>query len=418
MLLSLENIGKIREANIKINGITIIAGENNTGKSTVGKVLYSIFNSFYHIEEQIAQQKEDSILNDLYMLQISNDKITKNYRPPVNLAKDIVKNQQQYINDKEKMINYIKGFTKNDITENIDFEKIQFIFDHIVEILKIKNEDFFNKAMTDRFNTEFSSQINNIYTENDGKICLTIQNKSMDITVKENNIKLNSTQESLDTEAIYIDDPFILDELPLMYLNNKNNLNDHRSDLKYKLYTKKNKQNTINELISTNKLNDIYKQLNSICDGSLENDNSEFSYRKAGAKVRLDVRNISTGLKTFVILKTLLQKGWLKTKGTVILDEPEIHLHPEWQLLFAKLIVLLQKKLDMHILLTTHSPYFLNAIEVYSAQFGIADKCKYYLAYLNNDVACMKDVTDNTEPIYAKLARPLQDLENERYAND
>ena len=54
----------------------------------------------------------------------------------------------------------------------------------------------------------------------------------------------------------------------------------------------------------------------------------------------------------------------------IIIDEPEIHLHPEWQLIFAELIVLIQKEFGMHILLNTHSPYFLNAIQVFSKKYG------------------------------------------------
>ena len=48
MQLQFKNIGKISEASIEVNGITVIAGENNTGKSTVGKVLFCIFNTFYN----------------------------------------------------------------------------------------------------------------------------------------------------------------------------------------------------------------------------------------------------------------------------------------------------------------------------------------------------------------------------------
>lgn len=39
MRLEIKNIGRIEEASIEMNGITVIAGENDTGKSTVGKVL-------------------------------------------------------------------------------------------------------------------------------------------------------------------------------------------------------------------------------------------------------------------------------------------------------------------------------------------------------------------------------------------
>lgn len=83
-------------------------------------------------------------------------------------------------------------------------------------------------------------------------------------------------------------------------------------------------------------------------------------------KEPLDIVNISTGMKSFIIIKTLLQNGSIDENGIIILDEPEIHLHPEWQLKFAEIIVLLQKEFGLNILLNTHSPYFLNAIEVYS----------------------------------------------------
>ena len=137
-------------------------------------------------------------------------------------------------------------------------------------------------------------------------------------------------------------------------------------------------------------------------------------YQRKGSDKILNVRNLSTGLKTFVILKMLLTSGVIERNGTIILDEPEIHLHPEWQLLFAELIVLIQKEFGIHVLLNTHSPYFLNAIEVYTVKYGIDDKCKYYLASSKDDISSIEDVTDNIEAIYSKLARPLQDLENER----
>ena len=43
MKLSISNLAKIKQADIDIDGITVVAGENNTGKSTIGKVLFSTF---------------------------------------------------------------------------------------------------------------------------------------------------------------------------------------------------------------------------------------------------------------------------------------------------------------------------------------------------------------------------------------
>ena len=39
MKLHIENIGKLKNADVILDGITVIAGKNNTGKSTVGKTL-------------------------------------------------------------------------------------------------------------------------------------------------------------------------------------------------------------------------------------------------------------------------------------------------------------------------------------------------------------------------------------------
>ena len=72
----------------------------------------------------------------------------------------------------------------------------------------------------------------------------------------------------------------------------------------------------------------------------------------------------------------------------------------------------------MHILLNTHSPYFLRAIEAYSAKYKIADRCKYYLSENNEQGAIIMDVTTHTEVIYKKLAKPLEALQIMRFEND
>ena len=42
MKIELTNIGMLESATVKLDGLTIIAGENDTGKSTVGKILFCI----------------------------------------------------------------------------------------------------------------------------------------------------------------------------------------------------------------------------------------------------------------------------------------------------------------------------------------------------------------------------------------
>lgn len=63
MRLQIKNFAAIREADIKFDGITVIAGENNAGKSTVGKILFSFFHSFYDMQEKIQSNRWQAISN-------------------------------------------------------------------------------------------------------------------------------------------------------------------------------------------------------------------------------------------------------------------------------------------------------------------------------------------------------------------
>ena len=225
---------------------------------------------------------------------------------------------------------------------------------------------------------------------------------------------------SLHTEAIYIDDPFILDDMDLMMGRRRISYLDHRVQLMNKLSSENRNAGIIDELVIENKLGKIYEKLSTVCDGYIiRQKNGRLRYRMKDSGQTLNVKNLSTGLKTFAILKALLINGTLTAGGTIILDEPEIHLHPEWQLVFAELIVLLHKEFGMHILLNTHSPYFLRSIQVYSAKYEISDMCKYYLSETMDDgMAYIQDVTNDIDKIYTKLYRPLQKLEDERGNND
>lgn len=120
----------------------------------------------------------------------------------------------------------------------------------------------------------------------------------------------------------------------------------------------------------------------------------------------LDVASLSTGLKSFVIIKQLLLNGALNEKDVIVLDEPEIHLHPEWQLIYAELIVLLQKKFDFHIIVTTHSSHFMEALELFAKRYGLFNRYNYYLADVKEHGAYFENVTDDLSRIYKQMVDP------------
>ena len=430
MRLTLENIAKVRKADVEINGITVIAGENNTGKSTVGKALYSVFNSLYHVENQIREERVRTISNflDGLYLRAKQDYINISATNRRAIAERLIENYYEQSNQVEYIKSVIVSFLSKEVeqdTEALKSKEVDEISCRIKEVLEVSDDEILKLVLVSKLNSEFNRQINNIYHDGKGTIYLAIRKEQTEIVISGNFVKEIQKPISLQTEVVYLDDPFVLDESGSFVEMNLSNFvrrtmrGDHRSDVREKLINRRKESTTIDEILINRKLKRIYEKLDAICDGQIiSREAYGFEYKRKDSNKILDVKNISTGLKTFVILKTLLINGTLKENGTIILDEPEIHLHPQWQLLFAELIVLIQKEFHMHILLNTHSPYFLQAIEVYAAKYEIADKCKYYLAQLDGDMAVINDVSDSTETIYKLLAKPFQDLENVRYEND
>ena len=422
MKLSIRNVGKLKEADVEINGITVITGENDTGKSTVGKVLWSVFNSFYKVYEQIEKERIDFVNEQIYSYVKNLDKSDNVKKKTLDMAIDIIQNYSIYYRNEEKIKNYItEKFKENNYF--VDAKVIEELTGDLYVVLGIKSIEIISSIIEQKLSTEFHDEIKNKNTESqeETSVELYIRNKILNFNIEEGinvagefveNLKGDIDDFDLATEAVFIDNPFIIDDIENIFEQKKKNYRQH---LVSKLYYNRN-ENTVKKMYVNEKLEKIYKKLNSIASGKITIKNLDVYYKDS--KMEINAKNLSTGLKTFAIIKMLLQNGTLEENGTIILDEPEIHLHPEWQLKFAELIVLLQREFGMHILLTTHSPYFLNAIEVFSERHKIDDKCKYYVAENEGNSSIIKDVTGNTREIYRKLARPIQDLENIRYSSD
>lgn len=426
MNLKLTNIGKIRHADIELNSITVIAGENNTGKSTVGKMLYCVFHAFYGIEEQVAAEQEKSVARALrrYMRGLYNGRVV---HPDViaELAKDIVECKDRALADRNVITQIIEEFMLDkspSLKQHDNRDILEVLSSKIYDYLKIEDDDLRKAILRKRLEAEFAMKIGHLnYMDKKSKVEVYIKDRSIEFTVTNNEDIDIVNYMSLNKEIIYMDDPFILDDINGYGWVVLSYEFSHRHDMLTKLTGgKKESEFTMaDELVVKEKLAKIFDIMNDVCSGTvMKSESGDFIYQTDRLQGNLEMVNLSTGMKSFVILKRLLENGNIDENGVVILDEPEIHLHPEWQLRFAELIVLIQKEFGVNILLNTHSPYFLNAIEVYSKKYGINEGCRYYIANETDGSTVLTDVTDNTEEIYAKLARPLQELENLEYSNE
>ncbi len=411
MKISLNNIGKINNAEIKIDGITIIAGQNNTGKSTVGKSLYSIFNSFYNYTYTIAQDKISSIFSLL-----ANELDIANIDVYDEFDKILIKEINNPNNLIICLVDYIRDCMDNDIELSTNTINLDDLVKKIEERLYLNSDVILKNTINRQFTSTFNGSINNAYITEVGSISLAVQSSKIDINISNDSVYAINSKINLKSKAIYIDNPFVIDKLQIRPIRRVSSSLD--MDL-YDFLTDESKVENVDEILTKQKLENIFKKINNVSKFKLiKRTTHSYSVSLDDSDNVLPISNVSTGIKTFLIIKTLLSNGSIKENGTIILDEPEVHLHPEWQLAFAEIIVLLHKEFNLHVLLTTHSPYFLNAIETFSKLYEIENKCNYYLARNEGNVSFIDDVTNDTEQIYKLLHKPFQTLLDLEYANE
>jgi predicted ATP-dependent endonuclease of OLD family len=95
-----------------------------------------------------------------------------------------------------------------------------------------------------------------------------------------------------------------------------------------------------------------------------------------------DLFSCATGLKSFSILQILYNNGFLDNKTLLIIDEPETHLHPDWIVQYARIIVLLHKELKVNFFIASHNPDMVMALKYISKKelSHETDSVNFYLA--------------------------------------
>lgn len=433
MKLSIKNFAKIKNADITIDGITVIAGENNTGKSTVGKILFSLFNSLSNVNEKILEErlKEIEKSNQLTTWNsiVGKKRVSSEQFQAVFLGQEKISRRlkQELLAAGSISDAKLEEVIEDAVIVALDLKQeeiydwkdtIQELYNNTKEILNLPEKDLILEVVSRYFKSVFHSQIDSLFhdTGENTEVNLEIKGKTEELLFVNSNCERLKDDVKIIHKAIYIDNPFVVDELS-RYRDSGNPMND----MLIGLLTEKERDNVMDGIVESvrakEKLNDIYRTLQNVIEGEIlfNQSNEEYYLKNKKFSEPISFHNLSTGMKSFVILKMLLERGCLKEKDVVILDEPEIHLHPQWQIAYAELIVLLQKQFDLSVVVTTHSPYFVDAINLFSCKYGTDSKVNYYLSSNNGKAVEMECVTSNIDLIYKKMASPIQMLDTLRY---
>ena len=396
MKLKIKNCAKISYAEFEFNGLTVIAGNNNTGKSTVGKVLYSLFRSLSNADKRVIERRQESIRQYAR-------RIIFGYKFLEEKGLDIVTQLMQGETldqivtacwDEICKVGGRSGFLK--VTNK---ERVQLINETIarlnekIEIAQgLTNEQYQAIIVQNVFDCVFHKQVRPLRNPKlVPELTLEIKGEKNVIRFTDAGCEVRNPTKVRKTVR-YIATPDVLS-----LINNKalreidaeveaavsSLFEKYVWELARELHRDGEGLSTAEQIEISESLKDLNQILNQIVKGDFKRDNSSqdapFSLFEEGQEAT-KAENLSMGLKFFVLLRHMLQKGILSKKDILILDEPENHLHPEWQVQYAKILVLLQKTYDLTLLVTSHSTFFVNALQQAALAKDVSERTKFYLA--------------------------------------
>ena len=424
MRLEIQNINKIKEADIALNGLTVIVGENDMGKSTIGRAFFSIIKAVSNMRSlsnessaNKASKHIDSLYKHFYGKKIIDG--TMDLLPRVKSEMERICQDEaernaflDHLNAKIEDIDLSprqKSLLKEDIVN------IRICFDQVnnpAAVLKMELAYLVESEFMGQFCC-CKSELSNVMldTEEEGK--LSFKAKDNQVT------NVSFSERGFYEDITYVESPLyfhLLDSLKssVAYREMKRTLGykpmvpAHVKDFVDKVLNFQNFDTQLSLLEPQSK--DFHTA--DIIHGTFAYDKSSRSivYQKDGMKIK--PINVASGIKSFGALQLLLDGYCISNNRPLIWDEPENHLHPQWQVEFAKVIVQIVNS-GIPVMISTHSPYFLQAVRYYSAMYNIEKYVNYYMAECgNDDMVTMKEVTNDLNQVFLTLAEPLNKIMN------
>ena len=387
MKLRVEDLARIKEAEIEVKNLTLFVGQNSTHKSYMAHVIYELYKEL----SNFSNKSKNKVKLSRYVAK----KFHQNFEDDINyilsLKKEIFEEVYKYeVGEDEfdvKIFTIVKFFT------TIDDNRLNGIFANIQRLIL--------KKLTKTINNSFNSNkkiIKNVFIEennsisNQGFIELTFNTplkifeyKKVDIStlllskIIDNVILTLQSHLNSYNELYYFPTSraglvLTLDEINTGTVRDKfkaeasaRKLGEPTidfiqtfADIKDKTINKENisnkKEKEIKELITFLEKNIIKGQIKELKN---EQDYTSYSLETNGLELDLHLASSATleTLPFIVFLKNIEDIS----KTFFVIEEPEAHLHPKAQIQMARFLVMLSNA-GAKVLVTTHSDYILNEI--------------------------------------------------------
>lgn len=385
----------IQEATIVNEGITVIAGENGSGKSTLSRAMYYMVNLMSDFASYVFNEARQNVLDMVRPLKdamtqtthvmqhrsmirekydqlaeaTTFDELEDNLLSMLNDYQPILANFFETVKEpkkQERILEYlgvvVSGSPEKMAAACMNATKIKF-YDIITTAQK--NIDKHPKTLLFDYLRSYGMDMHD-FPKNGVKFA----EDGVDLLVS----KFFSAPLGL-RRAIYIDTPMAVND-------NFNYSTRYWNNLTYLM-----NQQAVNP---TKEENLLRHKLRDILHGDITIEKDQFTSKTKLCYSRfdgldIDLVNAATGIKSFAYLLRLLTNGHLKSDTLLLIDEPEAHLHPQWIVEFANILIQLNKVLGVKIVITSHNPDMVSAIRSISEAQGVLDATRFYLAKMTNE---------------------------------
>lgn len=376
MKFNFEKLGPLEQAEINLNKLTVICGKNNTGKTYITNTIYAFLKDWKTvIDWNLSKDIENSLVHKGVA--------------QVDLKKEIINKINAYI--AESMGKFKKNIPEYFATSSVIFENSKIDFnletdDSWLDIGyegEIKNKN--GKVIISLIKQEKSQYIDIVWFDSEGNIpffvlesfikqhllncCLNnfmpeifiASAERTGASIFKNELNFNKNQiVSLLTEfekngSKKISPYEIVDRFKRSYAIS---VDDNVDFISYKIeeLVKKGRSDFIVENI------DLLKKLQDIAGGEYKfnKDMGLYFQPKSAKKIKLGLGEASSAVRSLMIIWF-----WLchvaQENSLIMIDEPELNLHPENQRKFARFVAALVNS-GIKVFMTTHSDYIIREL--------------------------------------------------------
>ena len=413
--IKIRGLGPINESSINIGKINVVGGHNGTGKSTTSKLLYAFLRANCTNRNDFAYNQATegirSFIRTIYSRygierpeyvdpEFSKIKIYSDSKP---LYFDDLSLIEKYEQAKKDYYDHGAEHPLNKFIEE-DIKEI----DDVIYMINDNDDDLFVSIFKNVLLAEFNGKLYNFNVKFSGT--KNGSNFNVDVNLKDGLWDSNNffkSNGSFNIEDVFYIDSFSFFETSTTWVGPTH----HVGYLKQVLNPYQNKPPKLFDEKFNKSIVDIEYKIKEIIGGEI-GFNKGYQFTSPNLDP-IDMQNTASGIKQIGVVQLLLAKRKLKKDSFLIIDEPEVNLHPEWQIKFAKILVLLAKDLNITIYINTHSPMFMEAMSLYSEYYDLLDDTCMYLTEKQGDGFRFKQIDPkDMGAIYENLSRPYDDLDD------